>query len=48
MEWINLAHGTGPVTGSCNHGNKIWDSINGVEILDQLSDYEFLKKYSPA
>jgi hypothetical protein len=34
------------MTGSFEHGNKPSDSIKGREFLDQLSDYQLLKKVS--
>jgi hypothetical protein len=34
------------VAGSCEHGNEPQGSIKGVEFLDSLSDYWFLKKDS--
>jgi hypothetical protein len=34
------------VAGCCEHGNEISDSIKGGEFLDQLSDYQLLKKDS--
>jgi hypothetical protein len=35
------------VYGSCEHGNEPSDYLNGGELLDQLSDYQFLQDYSP-
>jgi hypothetical protein len=32
--------------GSCEHGNKPWDSIQGRKLTGHLSDYQFLKKNS--
>jgi hypothetical protein len=34
--------GYGPVEGSCEHGNKLSDSIKGGKFLDLLSDYYHL------
>jgi hypothetical protein len=36
--------GLGPVAGSCEHDNETSGSIKGGEFLDQLSDYQFLKR----
>jgi hypothetical protein len=35
----------GPVAGSCEHGNNNSGSIQRQELVDQLSNYEFLKDY---
>jgi hypothetical protein len=32
--------------GSCEHGNELSGSINDREFLNQLSDYQLLKKDS--
>jgi hypothetical protein len=34
------------VADLCEHGNEPWGSTNGGEFLDQLSDYQLLKKDS--
>jgi hypothetical protein len=34
------------VTGPCEDGNKLLDYINGKKCLDQMSDYQVLKKGS--
>jgi hypothetical protein len=34
----------GPVVGSCEHGNEPSGSMKGGEFLDQINDYQFLKK----
>jgi hypothetical protein len=34
------------VAGSCEHDNEPSGSIKGVEILDQMSDHQLLKKES--
>jgi hypothetical protein len=36
----------GPVPSSCEHSNEHPGSINGWELLDQLSDYKMLKNDS--
>jgi hypothetical protein len=41
--WIKLAHGS-PVVSSSGHGNKFRGSIRGIELTDQLSGCQFLKK----
>jgi hypothetical protein len=33
-----------PVQAPCENGAEPWDSIKGVDFLDQLSDYWFLKE----
>lgn len=39
---------TGSMVGLCESGNGHSDSINGTQFLDQLNDYELLKKnFSP-
>jgi hypothetical protein len=35
---------SGQASGSCEHSNEMSDSIKGGESLEQLSDYELLKK----
>jgi hypothetical protein len=35
--------GQNPVIGSCEYDNVSSNSIKGVEILDQLSNYQLLK-----
>jgi hypothetical protein len=37
-----------PGAGSCGHSNDPSGSIKGQEFLDQLSNYQFLKKDSVA
>jgi hypothetical protein len=32
------------MVGSSKHGNEFLDSIRSEELLDQLSNYQFLKK----
>jgi hypothetical protein len=34
------------VAGCCEHSNEPMDSIKGGEFVDQLSDYQLLKKDS--
>jgi len=34
----------GPVAVSCEHGNEPSGSIKGAKFLDQLSNYQLLKK----
>jgi hypothetical protein len=34
VDWIHLAQDTGPVTGSCEHGNESSGSIKRWEFLD--------------
>jgi hypothetical protein len=34
------------VAGSCEHGNEPFGSIKGRELLDQLSNYQSLRKDS--
>jgi len=36
----------GPVVGSCKHSNEPLAPIRGREILEQLSNYQILKKVS--
>lgn len=36
----------GPAAGCCGHGNQRADSTMAEEVLDKLSDYQFLKKGS--
>jgi hypothetical protein len=38
--------GLGPVLGSCEHGNESLGSMKGRKLLEQLSDYDLLKKES--
>jgi hypothetical protein len=38
---------TKPLAGYWEHGNERSDPIGGEECLDQLSDFKFLKKFSP-
>jgi hypothetical protein len=38
--------GQGPVAGCCKHDNESSASIRGGKFLDQLSDYQLLKKDS--
>jgi hypothetical protein len=38
--------GQGPAAGSYEHDNELLGSINGKELLDQLSDYQLLIKIS--
>jgi hypothetical protein len=33
-----------PVAGSSIHDNEHWNSIEGTEFLEQMSDYKLLKK----
>jgi hypothetical protein len=43
MDWNNLAYGS-PVTASCENGTVPLDSVRGRERIDQLSNYQRLKK----
>jgi hypothetical protein len=38
--------GWGPVAVTCEESNEPTGSIKGGGFIDQLSDYQFLKKYS--
>jgi hypothetical protein len=33
VDWIKLASGQGPVADSCEHGNKLFGSVQGGEII---------------
>jgi hypothetical protein len=42
------SYGSGPVAGSCEHGNEPLHSIEFLEILQRLSNWQLLKKESDA
>jgi len=48
MDWIELAHGRGQVSATCECGNEHSDSIKCSEFLDQLQTAPFLKNDSAA
>jgi hypothetical protein len=46
MDLIDLAQNWGRVEGSCEHGNQPSGSINCLEILEWLPNWQLLKKGS--
>jgi hypothetical protein len=45
-DWIQLAQNNGPMSGCCEHGNVPSVSIEVEQVVDQLSDCQFIKKDS--
>jgi hypothetical protein len=46
VDWINLAKNKGPMIGSWGHSDELPGSIKRRHFLNQLSNYELLKKDS--
>jgi hypothetical protein len=43
VDWIG-GSGLGPVVGSCEHGTDSSGCIKGKKFIDQISNFELLKK----
>ena len=46
VDWIQMDQNTGQKQTLCQYGNETSDSINFWQNVEQLSDYQFIKKVS--